>query len=52
MKIFAREFLWLITAIILAFPVAYAFIVYMSLTPTGNRATLNEQIFEIELFSL
>ena len=50
MKIFAREFLWFITAIILALPVAYLFIEYMSLTPTGNQSTIQEQTFEMELF--
>ena len=60
MKIFAREFLWFITAIILALPVAYLFIQYMSLSPTGNQPTIQEQTFEwnyllregsLELFS-
>ena len=50
MKIFAREFLWFITAIILALPVAYLFIKYMSLTPAGNQSTIQEQTFEMELF--
>lgn len=50
MKIFAREFLWFITAIILALPVAYLFIEYMSLTPAGNQLTIQEQTFEMELF--
>ncbi|MDA7854624.1 hypothetical protein N9D01_03560 [Cyclobacteriaceae bacterium] len=50
MKIFAREFLWFITAIILALPVAYLFIEYMSLTPAGNQSTIQEQTFEMELF--
>ena len=50
MKIFAREFLWFITAIILALPVAYLFIEYMSLTPAGNQFTIQEQTFEMELF--
>ena len=50
MKIFAREFLWFVTAIILALPVAYLFIEYMSLTPAGNQSTIQEQTFEMELF--
>jgi hypothetical protein len=50
MKIFAREFLWFITSIILALPVAYLFIEYMSLTPAGNQSTIQEQTFEMELF--
>lgn len=50
MKIFAREFLWFITAIILALPVAYLFIEYMSLTPAGNQSTIQERTFEMELF--
>tara|TARA_A100000164_G_C21638389_1_gene644630 strand:+ start:343 stop:579 length:237 start_codon:yes stop_codon:yes gene_type:complete len=50
MKIFAREFLWFIAAIILALPVAYLFIEYMSLTPEDNQSTIHEQAFEIELF--
>ncbi len=50
MKIFAREFLWFITAITLALPVAYLFIEYMSLTPAGNQSTIQEQTFEMELF--
>ncbi len=50
MKIFAREFLWFITAIILALPVAYLFIEYMSLTPADNQSTIQEQTFEMELF--
>jgi hypothetical protein len=50
MKIFAREFLWFITAIILALPVAYLFIEYMSFTPAGYQSTIQEQTFEMELF--
>jgi len=50
MKIFAREFLWFITAIILSLPVAYLFIEYMSLTPTGTQSTIQERTFEMELF--
>ena len=50
MKIFAREFLWFITAIILALPVSYLFIEYLSLTPAGDQSTIYEQTFEIELF--
>ena len=50
MKIFAREFIWFISAIILALPVAYLFIQYMSLSPTGNQPTIQEQTFEMELF--
>ena len=50
MKIFAREFLWFITAIILALPVSYLFIEYLSLTPAGDQSTIYEQTFEMELF--
>ena len=50
MKIFAREFLWFITAIILALPVSYLFIEYLSLTPAGDQSTIFEQTFEMELF--
>ena len=50
MKIFAREFLWFITAIILALPVSYLFIEYLALTPSGDQSTIYEQTFEMELF--
>ncbi len=50
MKIFAREFLWFITAIILALPIAYLFLQYMALSPAGNQSTIQEQTFEMELF--
>ena len=50
MKIFAREFLWFVTAIILALPVSYLFIEYLSLTPAGDQSTIYEQTFEMELF--
>ena len=50
MKIFAREFLWFITAIILALPVSYLFIEYLSLTPAGDQSTIYEQTIEIEVF--
>ena len=50
MKIFAREFLWFITAIILALPVSYLFIEYLALTPAGDQSTIYEQTFEMELF--
>ncbi len=50
MKIFAREFLWFITAIILALPVSYLFIDYLALTPSGDQSTIYEQTFEMELF--
>tara|TARA_B100001248_G_C26994208_1_gene280433 strand:- start:280 stop:516 length:237 start_codon:yes stop_codon:yes gene_type:complete len=50
MKIFAREFLWFITAIILALPVSYLFIEYLTLTPSGDQSTIYEQTFEMELF--
>jgi hypothetical protein len=50
MKIFAREFLWFVTAIILALPVSYLFIEYLSLTPVGDQSTIYEQTFEMELF--
>ena len=50
MKTFAREFLWFITAIILALPVSYLFIEYLSLTPAGDQSTIYEQTFEMELF--
>ena len=49
MKIFAREFLWFITAIILALPVSYLFIEYLALTPAGDQSTIYEQTFEMEL---
>ena len=49
MKIFAREFLWFITAIILALPVSYLFIEYLALTPAGDKSTIYEQTFEMEL---
>ena len=50
MKIFAREFLWFITAIILALPVSYLFIDYLALTPSGDQSTIYEQTFEMEVF--
>ena len=50
MKIFAREFHWFITAIILALPVSYLFIEYLALTPSGDQSTIYEQTFEMELF--
>jgi|TARA_B110000046_G_scaffold6234_1_gene6530 hypothetical protein len=50
MKIFAREFLWFITSIILALPVAFLIIKYMSLSPAGDQPTIQEQTFEMELF--
>ena len=50
MKFFAREFLWFITAIILALPVSYLFIDYLALTPSGDQSTIYEQTFEMELF--
>ena len=50
MKIFAREFLWFITAIILALPVSYLFIEYLALTPAGDQSTIYEETFEMELF--
>ena len=50
MKIFAREFLWFITAMILALPVSYLFIEYLALTPSGDQSTTYEQTFEMELF--
>ena len=50
MKIFAREFLWFITATILALPVSYLFIEYLALTPSGDQSTIYEQTFEMELF--
>ena len=50
MKVFAREFLWFITAIILALPVSYLFIEYLALTPSGDQSTIYEQTFEMELF--
>ena len=49
MKFFAREFLWFITAIILALPVSYLFIDYLALTPSGDQST-NGTNFEMELF--
>ena len=50
MKTFAREFLWFITAMILALPVSYLFIEYLALTPSGDQSTIYEQTFEMELF--
>ena len=50
MKIFAREFLWFISAVLLSLPIAYLFVQYMSLTPEKSVPTVDEQAFEIEIF--
>lgn len=50
MKAFARELLWFFIAILLSAPLAYIFGYIMSLEPEGLTLTMQEEVFQMELF--
>ncbi len=50
MKVLARELLWFFIAIILSAPLAYVFSYIMSLDPADITLTMEEEVFQMELF--
>lgn len=52
MKVFAREFLWFIVALIFAVLVGYFFGYSLDLNPESTVATIQESVFEMELFMI
>jgi hypothetical protein len=50
MKIFARELLWFLLALVLAAPVAWLFSYSLGLEPTGPTISTEEEVFQMELF--
>lgn len=51
-KVLAREFLWFIGALILAIPLAFAFLWLLGLTENTTIYTQEEEKFAISLFML
>ena len=50
MKVLARELSWFFIAVLLAGPVAYFFGYLMGLEPEKATLTINEEVFQMELF--
>ncbi len=50
MKALARELIWFFLAIVLATPVAYFFSQLLRLKPEGSQLTVDEDVFQMELF--
>lgn len=50
MKVLAREFLWMMIALIFAVIAGYFFGYSLELSPSSNLATIEESVFELELF--
>ena len=50
MKALARELIWFFIAIVLATPVAYFFSQLLGLKPEGSLLTVDEDVFQMELF--
>lgn len=51
-KLFAREFLWLLLAIILAVPLSFLWLTGLDIVSADRSFSEDEQIFVIELFLL
>lgn len=50
MKVFAREFVWVVVAIIFAVVIGFFFGYWLALNPEANQATSLEKVLEMELF--
>jgi len=50
MKIFARELLWFLLALVLAAPIAWLFSYSLGLTPAGPALSTEEEVFQMEFF--
>ena len=50
MKVFAREMLWLLIAVVVAVPLAYFFVFLMNLVPEGIILSQDEKVFQMEFF--
>jgi hypothetical protein len=49
-KVIAREFLWLLATIVLAYPLAYVFLEAMNIISQRDSFSIYEKIFIDELF--
>jgi Zn-dependent protease with chaperone function len=50
MKTFAREFIWVLTALVFAVIIGFGFGYSLNLSPESSVATIEESAFEMELF--
>jgi heme/copper-type cytochrome/quinol oxidase subunit 2 len=50
MKVFARELIWLMIALMLCLPVAYIFGSMLQLSPEDQVMRVEEEVFEMELY--
>ena len=50
MKALARELIWFFIAILLATPIAYFFGHIEGLKPEGAQMTIEEEVFQMEMF--